>query len=261
MELDSTLISQFVKSTKDTDRTKKESIVYGVVVEVDDNDVKYVKIDGSNIITPVNTTADIVPGERVTVMIKNHTAIITGNITSPAARSRDVTEVKEDLKNAATNGDVEALAAVVGDIIDDVGNAQNDITKIQNDVTTLKEVVLYDHLTGSNGVITLSQPVTNFKYMEAYYSLNNGTSISNSANNSVKIYSPNFKWFTMYSIASNGSQSIFCQTEYNAENNTLTPYTEGSSAVHVATDEKGAVTISRNQGTNWITVYRVVGYM
>lgn len=245
MELDSTLISQFVKSTKDTDRTKKESIVYGVVVEVDDNDVKYVKIDGSNIITPVNTTADIVPGERVTVMIKNHTAIITGNITSPAARSRDVTEVKEDLKNAATNGDVEALAAVVSDIVDNVTNVQNELNR-------RAEVVLYDNPSGSNGTITLSQPVSGFKYIEVYCGSNRTDCL-----NYYRLYIPNNKTITLSFVESQGDQSIFCQTMYTVKDSTITPIAAQASAVHITQNN----TISRNQGTNWISVVRVVGYM
>lgn len=89
MALSSDLISQFVKITNDnTESNKKETIVYGTTVAQDGQ--MYVKIDGSDMLTPVATTARMSAGERVTVMIKNHSAIVTGNITSPAASGKEV---------------------------------------------------------------------------------------------------------------------------------------------------------------------------
>ena len=90
MALSSDLISQFVQVTKD-DKTKKETTVYGTIVEYEGN--KYVKLDGSELLTPISSTADAIDGERVTVMIKNHNAIVTGNMSSPAARTDDVKDL------------------------------------------------------------------------------------------------------------------------------------------------------------------------
>ena len=90
MALSSDLISQFVQVTKD-DKTKKETTVYGTIVEYEGN--KYVKLDGSELLTPISLTADAIDGERVTVMIKNHNAIVTGNMSSPAARTEDVKDL------------------------------------------------------------------------------------------------------------------------------------------------------------------------
>lgn len=88
MVLTSELISEFAKATNDTTTAKSESIMYGTIVEKDGS--KWVQIDGSDILTPLSSTTNIVSGERVTVMIKNHTAIVTGNISSPAARTAEV---------------------------------------------------------------------------------------------------------------------------------------------------------------------------
>lgn len=98
MDLSSELLSQFVKVTQGEKKTKNESTVYGTAVKQDGK--TYVKIDGSNLLTPVAATADTVDGERVIVMIKNHTATITGNITAPAARVLDI-EVAVDAANEA----------------------------------------------------------------------------------------------------------------------------------------------------------------
>ena len=91
MSLSNDLISQFVTVINSDKKVNKESTVYGTTVEY--NGSTYVKLDGSDLLTPVSTTADTKPGERVSVQIKNHTATVTGNITSPAARTGDVKEI------------------------------------------------------------------------------------------------------------------------------------------------------------------------
>lgn len=92
MALSGELISQFVKATKDdSGNDNNESTVYGTVKEY--NGKKYVQLDGSDLLTPISSTTDTKANERVTVMIKNHTATVTGNISSPAARTDDVQEI------------------------------------------------------------------------------------------------------------------------------------------------------------------------
>lgn len=129
MDISNELISQFVKITNDTVKKKEsESIVYGTVVTTEDGN--FVKIDGSELLTPVETTADILDGERVTVMIKNHSATVTGNITSPSASSSSVANIGEQIEKV--EGDVisighetstlatkDALAEVVETLNDD----------------------------------------------------------------------------------------------------------------------------------------------
>lgn len=119
MSLSTDLISQFVKVTNDKSKDKSEVTVYGTAKIY--NNAMYVQIDGSELLTPISTTADVKDGERVTVMIKNHEAVITGNITSPSARAADV--VVETEEGTFTIVDVHAvvtqtLSAVSGDIKD-----------------------------------------------------------------------------------------------------------------------------------------------
>lgn len=91
MGLSNDLISQFVKATNDDSKKKKEtSTVYGTVTDAGSQ--KYVKLDGSNISTPVSTTVDVSEGDRVIVMIKNHNATITGNLRNPSANAQTVNE-------------------------------------------------------------------------------------------------------------------------------------------------------------------------
>lgn len=98
MNLPSELISQFVKVTRNK-KEKNERTVYGTIVEKDGK--TYVKLDGSDELTPARTTVDMLNGERVIVMIKNHTAIVTGNITSPAARTDDVASINRNWEAAS----------------------------------------------------------------------------------------------------------------------------------------------------------------
>lgn len=95
MGLSHDIISEFVKITNDKKEASKEGIVYATVIQR--GDYKYVKIDGSDTVTPADTTIDIEDGERVTVMIKDHSATVTGNITSPSASVDRVDKVQESV--------------------------------------------------------------------------------------------------------------------------------------------------------------------
>lgn len=122
MPLSNDLISQFVKITKDETKAKPETSTYGTVVgELDGRAT--LRLDGSDLITPASKTADVRPGDRVTVMIKNHTAVITGNLSSPAARIADLMKAGVDiatfeamLAGTATIAQLEAVEARVDDL-------------------------------------------------------------------------------------------------------------------------------------------------
>lgn len=106
MELSQELVSLFAKQIVNKDRnTSRESTVYGTV-KVDGNGNKYVMLDGSDQLTPIaddeqpsvdSTTTNANEGDRVSVLIKNHTATVTGNISSPAARTGDVENIENDV--------------------------------------------------------------------------------------------------------------------------------------------------------------------
>ena len=95
MGLSYDLISEFVKITNDKKENTKEGTVYATVVSGTGG--KYVRIDGSDLLTPMDTTTDIEDGERVTLMIKDHKAIVTGNVTTPSASTSKVDKVTESV--------------------------------------------------------------------------------------------------------------------------------------------------------------------
>ena len=89
MSLSSDLISQFVKTTNDKQETKKESTSYGTTVI--QNGKTYVRLDGSEVLTPASSAVLVGDNQRVLVTIKNHSAIITGNTSDPALPSSRLT--------------------------------------------------------------------------------------------------------------------------------------------------------------------------
>lgn len=112
MSLSTDLISQFAKVTNDNSKREKgTAIAYATVVSR--GDTMYVKLDGSDVLTPVSSTVSIRDEERVTVMIKNHIATITGNITSPAANSEDNIDAARTATNYMDLSDDRGL--IIGD--------------------------------------------------------------------------------------------------------------------------------------------------
>lgn len=146
MPLSSDLVSQFAKITKDNKRTKIETTVYGTIVDYSDS--KYVRLDGSDLLTPVTMTVDAKAGERVTVRLKNHTATVTGNITSPAARVEtvkvvvdSVTDVENILADTVTTEVLNVERARITALEADNVTINNKVTALENQVTSALKLI------------------------------------------------------------------------------------------------------------------------
>lgn len=154
MNISSNLISELVKVTNDKTEPKKESTVYGTVKEYDGS--TFVQIDGSDMLTPISdkSTSALSDGERVIVTIKNHTAIVTGNLSSPSARW--VTD--EEGKKSVEGLDIEG---VLGELVD-----QRVIFK----EITVDNATIKDTLYAENGVVnTLNAHVIKVDELEVAY--------------------------------------------------------------------------------------------
>lgn len=94
MAISNKLVSKFVKATKtDTKNNRKEKIVYGSIVRKNDVDI-YAKVDGAddNTLIPISRIASgVKDGEKVIITIKDHSAIVTGNVDNPSVDSSQVT--------------------------------------------------------------------------------------------------------------------------------------------------------------------------
>lgn len=133
MSLSNDLISQFVKVTNDDKTPKKETVVYGTVVEKTDL-VQYVQLDGATEKTPVTSTVDNKAGDRVIVMIKDHKATVTGNLSDPSAKSTDVNQVKQTVDNLDLSGTNLRLNALeVSDVL-----INNELIAAKAEINSLK---------------------------------------------------------------------------------------------------------------------------
>lgn len=144
MSLSKELISQFAKIAKsDTKKTSSESTVFGTIVEY--NGSKYMRIDGSELLTPIASTTNVEPDDRVTGVIKNHALIVTGNLTSPSARTEDVEEIGNKISSfeivIADKVDAKELNVERGRIdklISDNATIKKELTANSADIKTLK---------------------------------------------------------------------------------------------------------------------------
>lgn len=161
MNLSNELITQFVKATKDTTKTSSGETVNGTTVEY--NGKMYVKLDGSDLLTPVTTTADVVDNERVTVLIKDHSATITGNTSSPAARTDDVKDVKTQITEfeiliggKVSAEELEAQKGRIDELVSDNIVIREKLTATEAEIDSLvaEDVAINGKLTAQDAEIT-----------------------------------------------------------------------------------------------------------
>lgn len=154
MNLSSDLISKFV-DVMHTDNKQKVDTgpIYGTVVERDGS--RYVKLDGSDSLTPVVSTVDVKNGERVLVNIVKHSATVIGNMSSPAARTDRVDEVADSVLEVsklvadkasikdfqAQKGRIDTLMADNVTIHEKITASEGEISNLKTDNITVKEKI------------------------------------------------------------------------------------------------------------------------
>lgn len=145
MSLSNDLISQFVKATNDTKKEKTEKTVYGKIV--DDNGTLKVRLDGADekVLTPIITTSNVKAGDRVIVLIKNHSATVIGNTSSPSTTVSDVeginnkiTEFETAIGGKVDTGDLNAQSARIDSLNSQVVIIQKDLFAVQGNIETLQ---------------------------------------------------------------------------------------------------------------------------
>lgn len=156
MALSTQLISQFAKmaNTNNSKKTTTSSTtVYGKTVVY--NGQTYVQLDGSDLLTPVETTSAIKDGDRVTVKIENHTATVTGNLSDPSASSGTVTTMGNQISEfeiiiadkvsvAELEAEIARIDTLVADnvtIKETLTAAEADIENLEADNVTIKETL------------------------------------------------------------------------------------------------------------------------
>lgn len=126
MDLSVDLINQFAKAAKADPPKTGDSVLYGTVVKYEGSE--YVRLDGSELLTPVTTAVMSSDGDRVLVTIQNHTATVTANVSAPATSE---TYVKDEIGSVIT--EVEILIADKVDTIElDAERARIDELEAKN---------------------------------------------------------------------------------------------------------------------------------
>ncbi len=131
MPLSENLKDQFAKMVNaGNPKENTDNTVYGTVKVYSDG-TKAVVLDGSNIATPFETVTDAEDGDRVTVTIRNHKAVVTGNLSSPAARTDAVKTNSEKIGEFNT-----VLSNKVG--TDELDAQVGRINTLESDNATIK---------------------------------------------------------------------------------------------------------------------------
>lgn len=116
-----------------------------------------------------------------------------------------------------------------------------------------EECVLYENASGSNGTITLSASIANYRYLEIYFTDNNGKS-----GGYTKVWSPNGKTICLNIVETSSATSvIFRQTMYTLSSTTMTPKTDVAGYLQFNPSTK--VIANSPVGTNYIKIVRVIG--
>ena len=168
MDLSNNLISKFIEVMSPRETKNTGSVMYGTVEKR--NDEVMVKLDVSELLTPVSTTADVINKERVMVMIQNHTATIVGNASSPSARSDDVNELKEIVADKVSTSDLEAERARISVLEADNVTINQTLTAYDADIKqlTADNVIINQTLTAQSADISnLKTDKADVKTLEA----------------------------------------------------------------------------------------------
>lgn len=140
MALSSDLLSQLVKAAKPNEKKPTEATVYGTTVSQDGK--LYVRLDGSDVLTPVSSTVKMKSGERVIVRIKDHTAVVTGNLSNPSASGEEV----DDLVNEIAEFEIV--------IADKVSTSELDAERARIDELVAENATITGRLDASEAVIS-----------------------------------------------------------------------------------------------------------
>lgn len=145
MPLSENLKDQFAKMVNaDNPKENTDNTVYGTVKVYSDG-TKAVVLDGSNIATPFETVTDAEDGDRVTVTIRNHKAVVTGNLSSPAARtdavktnSKKIGEFNTVLSNKVDTDELDAQVGRIDTLESDNATIKQKLTASEGEFKEIK---------------------------------------------------------------------------------------------------------------------------
>ena len=153
------LLSELVKATTEEHpkRKKKDTNLYGTVVIYDGK--TYVKIDGSDMLTPVFTTSEMNAGDRVVLKITDHNATVTGNITNPSASGKGIDDrilqVESDFEQKLDGFKMEVTGSFVSN--DDLNTVKQELSDLADSKISEANQALRSDFTNLENRIQTSQ--------------------------------------------------------------------------------------------------------
>lgn len=142
VDLSRNIIKRYVQVASPEKITSNSETVYGTVVN--EGEELYVKIDGSDILTPVSSTIDIKANDRVLVLVKNHEATVIGSPSSPTARLEELTKLGDKVTNLDTvvadkvgTGELIAIQASIDNLQASDVNITHRLTVNEGDINNL----------------------------------------------------------------------------------------------------------------------------
>lgn len=144
MNLSNDLVEQFVKATNEDAKERQNETLYGTAVVFEGK--MYARLDGSQQLTPIKTTTNIREGDRVIVSVQKHSAVVTGNISSPSASIEDLSDssnntiatCKELISTKVSTDDLEAATARIGVLETDYAIINGNLEAANANITKLE---------------------------------------------------------------------------------------------------------------------------
>ena len=116
MELSRSILKEFATVTNGIERPEKTIYLRGTIKSSGDS--QYVRIDGSESLTPISEIVDVKEGDRVLVTIENHQATIIGNLTKPPSSYKEdeaIDKAEDALDKAESATDLAESAGIKAD--------------------------------------------------------------------------------------------------------------------------------------------------
>ena len=168
MNLPKNLIKEFAKVTNDSKKEPSEVYRYGKIVMHGSN--PYIKIDGADTETPVDTTCHVDDGDRAMVLIKDHTATVTSNISNPTAGSKQVEKIDNFIAGNLTTEKLDARYASVNNLNATNANVEDLKAKAITTDNLNAKLVETDALNATNArVATLESTTVKSDELKAKY--------------------------------------------------------------------------------------------
>ena len=118
--------------TNDNSKKKDEkTTTYGTAVEYQGS--MYVKLDGSDLLTPVDTSSTLHDNDRVLIDINKHSATVTGNVSNPSVSGVEIKEMEDAIMLVFKDGYYEGITTVNKDGVTVSHTNYNGYTKISYD--------------------------------------------------------------------------------------------------------------------------------